>query len=186
MTRRMRFFINGAWLTAVALAMRTVGLLFGAYVSRTVGAEGVGLFTLIMTVFAFASTFATAGIGLAVTRLVAAIIGEGREGPGAVLRGAALYAAFFGGTATICLLLLSEPVCLYILKDARAIEPLRVLALSLLPTALGAVFSGYFVGVRKVGYNGALGIFSQIVRVGLTLVLILRSNSPEDAVLALC
>ena len=96
MTNRKKFFFNGAILSAVGLSMRTVGLIFGAFVTRAIGAEGMGLYTLVMTVYSFALTLATSGIGLTVTRLVAAAIGDGRKRDvGRILRGAVLYALLF-------------------------------------------------------------------------------------------
>jgi len=43
-------------LSVVGLAMRFVGMLFAAYVSRAIGAEGVGLYSLVTTVYTFAIT----------------------------------------------------------------------------------------------------------------------------------
>ena len=95
MSRRQRFFKNGLLLTAVAVSARAVSLFFGAFVTRTVGAEGIGLFTLIMTLYNFAVTFASSGVSLTVTKLVAAAIGEGRrERVGGILRAATGYALF--------------------------------------------------------------------------------------------
>ena len=89
MTNKKRFFYNGMLLTAVGLAVRTVSLFFSAFVSRTVGVEGVGLQTIIMTVYSLAVTFSTSGISLTTTRLVASAVGEGKsESVGQVLRGA--------------------------------------------------------------------------------------------------
>ena len=79
MTNRKRFFINGIMLTAVGLVVRGVTLAFNSYVVQKIGAEGMGLFTLIGTVYAFAVTFATSGISLTVTRLTASLIGEGKR-----------------------------------------------------------------------------------------------------------
>ena len=135
-------------LTAVALAMRTVSLFFGAFISRTVGAEGVGIYTLVMTVYSFAVTFATSGISLTVTRLVASKIGEGREDEvGAVLKGAIAYALFFGLLGNFILFFGAELIGIGILSDRRTVEAIRLLSFSLAPVALGSVFSGYFVGV---------------------------------------
>ena len=72
---RRKFFYNGFVLTLVALAMRTVSLFFGAYVTRTVGEVGMGLYTLVGTVYGFAVTLATSGVSLTVTRQVAAALG---------------------------------------------------------------------------------------------------------------
>ena len=75
-------------------------LFFGAFISRTVGAEGTGLYTLIMTVYSFAVTLATSGISLTMTRLVASAIGEGKEKDvGKILTGGILYALVFSMVA---------------------------------------------------------------------------------------
>ena len=75
-----RFFANAALLTLSALIMRSISVSFGAYVSRTAGAEAMGLFSIIMSVFGFALTLATSGINLAVTRMIAEALACGDEG----------------------------------------------------------------------------------------------------------
>ena len=50
MSKRVRFFSNGLLLSAVGLVLRAVGLFLGAYISGVIGAEGIGLQSLIGTV----------------------------------------------------------------------------------------------------------------------------------------
>jgi stage V sporulation protein B len=95
MSRKTKFIYNGLLLTLVGFAMRAVGVFVGAYIAGAIGAEGVGLQGLISTVYAFGVTFATSGVSLSVTRLVAGSIGEGK-GSGYILRGAFAYALCFG------------------------------------------------------------------------------------------
>lgn len=162
----------GAMLSAVALAGRAVALFYSGFVSEHVGAEGVGLFTLIMNVYAFAVTFGSAGLSLAATGLVASSLGEGREGRlGCVLRTALLYALVLSGAATLALLLFADPIATGVIGDGRAVLPLRILALSLFPTALVAVLQGYFVGVRRVGNNALVQVLSQGAKILLTVLL---------------
>ena len=47
---RRKIICNGLLLTVVGLAVRSVAMVFNSYLTRTVGAEGIGLFTLVMTV----------------------------------------------------------------------------------------------------------------------------------------
>ena len=67
MQSRKKFFYNGAVMTVAALLLRSVAMFFSAYFSRTVGEVGVGLYTVIMTVYSFLLTFATSGVSLTVT-----------------------------------------------------------------------------------------------------------------------
>ena len=51
MSEAKRFIKSGIILTVVGLAIRSVAMFFGAFISRTVGAEATGLYTLVMTVY---------------------------------------------------------------------------------------------------------------------------------------
>lgn len=188
MTDKRKFFKSGAMLAAVALVMRGVSLLFNSYITEKVGAEGMGLLSLTMSVYAFAVTFATSGVSLAVTRLVAAALGRG-EGKRAkrILRAAVFYALAFGGTASLALYFGSDVIALRMLGDVRTRSSLRLLSVSLVPIALSAVYSGYFVAVRRVGHNAVTQVFEQAVRILLTLLglSLCREGEVEAACLAL-
>ena len=187
MNRKKKFIYEGVLLSLVGFAMRGVSLALGAYVSRTVGAEGIGLNALIMNAYAFALTFATAGISLTVTALVASAIGEGDEERGAeVLRGAFLYASVFGTLATLLLSALSGVIGRNIIGDTRAVSSLVILSFSLLPASLTSVITGYFVGKRKVALNAIVQVFGQAARVVLTVTLLGKnSESVERSVFAI-
>lgn len=177
MTNRNKFFLNGITLSAVGLSIRTVGLIFGAFVSRSIGAEGMGLYTLVMTVYSFAVTLATSGIGLTVTRLVAAAIGEGRRGEvGRILRGAVIYALMFSLASSIILGMGATLLSYRVIRDVRSVKALRILSLSLVPVSLSSVFSGYFVGIKRVSANAAVQVLSQLVKVGVTVLLVTRAT----------
>ena len=60
MSEFRRYVRNALVLVAASLLMRSVSLGFNAYVSGKIGAEGMGLFSLIMSVYGFAVTFAKA------------------------------------------------------------------------------------------------------------------------------
>ena len=169
--------------------MRSVAMFFGAFISRTVGAEGTGLYTLIMTVYSFAVTLATSGISLTVTRLVASAIGEGRpEGVGKVLKGAFIYSLGFGVLATLGLFFGADFLGNRILSDSRTVISLKVLALSLIPISLSSVLSGYFVGVKRVAFNAAASVFCQFLKIGLTVALVtyLSPYGMVSAVIGIC
>ena len=184
-----KFIRSGITLTAVGLAMRTVAMLFGAFITRTVGAEGMGIYTVVMTVYSFAVTFATSGISLTVTRLVAEAVGEGRdEDLRGILRSSVAYSLIFSVISSAVLFFGAGLLGEYILSDTRTVKAMRILALSLVGVGLTSVFSGYFIGVRRVGFNAAVQVLSQVARIALTLVLIMNLSSGNivESVSALC
>lgn len=189
MNARKRFFINGLLLTAVALAIRSVGIAFNSFVTRMIGAEGIGLFTLIGTVYAFAVTFASAGISLTVTRLVSSAIGEEKERDvGGILSSSVRYILIFGITASLVLFFGAEYFGVGILGEERTVMPLRILSLSLVPISLSSVFSGYFVGVKRVTRNAVAQVLCQGFKIGVTLLLVFKFSDGTSAtgVILLC
>ncbi len=171
MTSKQQFFKSGAMLAAVALTMRAVSILFNSFITDKVGAEGMGLLSLTMSVYAFAVTFATSGISLAVTRLVAAALGRGEGTRGArVLRAATLYALVFGGVASLALYFGSDFFAVRVLGDVRTRSSLRLLSISLVPIALSSVYSGYFIAVRRVAHNAVTQVAEQAIRITLTML----------------
>lgn len=184
-----KFVKSGILMTLVGLAMRTCAMIFGAFISRKVGAEGTGLYTLVMTAYSFAITFATSGISLTVTRLVASAVGEGREGRvSGLLRSAFLYSLIFGVAATLGLFWGADFIGERILGDSRTVGALRILAFSLIPAALSSVLSGYFVGVKRVAFNATATVFCQIMKMTVTVILIARlaTGGILMAVIGLC
>ena len=120
MNRLRRFIMNGALMAAVTLLIRTVSMAFNVYISNRIGAVAMGLFSLISTVYGFGITFATSGINLATTRIVAEALGDTSESDEQgvpahtrnevrkILFRCVLYAGSFSGIATVVLFLFSS------------------------------------------------------------------------------
>ena len=186
MKRKTKFIYNGLLLSVVGLAMRGTQLLFGAYIARKLGADGVGMNTLVMMVYAFALTFATSGISLTVTRLVATSVGEGREGEcSGILKGAFLYATIFGTLSNVGLFLLSGVIGNTFIGETSVVTPLHILSFSLLPSAFTSVISGYFIAQRRVTINAFTQVTGQLLRIAITVLLLTKTKHDAISMLSL-
>ena len=178
MSRRRRFFINGILLTAVGLAIRSVSMTFNSYVTRFVGAEGIGLFTLIMNIYSFAITFATSGISLTVTRLTAEAVGEERMCDyRRIMKNSVIYSLIFSLSASLVMFFFANWFSVRFVGDERSFLPLRILSFSLIPLSLSSVISGYFVGLKRVAKNAIVQVCGQIFKIIITLYLIIALSS---------
>ncbi len=176
----LRFVKNVLLLTATSLVMRSVSLSFNLYLKNKLGNDGVGLFSLIMSVFSFAVTFATSGISLLATRLVSEALGRGKPAEAKVaMRKCVGYSLFFGITGAILLFSLAHPIGVGLLKDERTVLSLRALAISLPFIALSSSFSGYFAAVRRVSKSAAAQVGEQFLKISLT-VMALTYLAPDD------
>ncbi len=146
-----RLIVNTALMTAASLLMRCISMGFQGYLSGRIGATGIGLYQLVMSVELLASTFAISGIRFAVTRLVSEELGLGRSGGvhGAMVR-SVLYALFFGSAAMLLLTRFAEPIGFLCIGDARTVLSLRILSFGLPCLALSSVLSGYFTACGRI------------------------------------
>ena len=181
MQRSERFIRNGLLLSAVSLLLRTVGVSFNAFLTTKMGAAGTGLFQLVMSIYTPALTLATAGIHLAVSRLVAEELGKVGGQARAALRQCLIYAMTASSLVGGFLLMLSRPAATHWL-DAPEAEPLlRLLAIGLPFIALSSAMNGYFTAVRLVSRTAAVQILEQGVRIGLTVLLLAHVWDGETA-----
>ena len=148
MNRAKRYFLNALILSGCTLLMRTVSVAFNAFCVNKVGSEGMGLFSLVMSVYTFAVTVATSGVNLASTRLTALYYGKNQgKSVKSAMGKCFLYSFFFGLLSSLALFTFSDFAATNLLHEARAGMSLRALSLSLLPLSLCSAASGYFSAV---------------------------------------
>ncbi|MBQ5808312.1 MAG: oligosaccharide flippase family protein [Clostridia bacterium] len=186
MEKTKRFLADTLIMTAVSLIMRTVAVSFNSYVTARIGAAGMGLYTLITSVYAFSVTLATSGINLGVTRTVAEALAKNRSAKKEMARALA-YAAFFGSLAFFVLFLGAETIGRDLLADTRTIKSIRIFAVSLPFIALSSCFNGYFCAVRRTWKNAAAMLFEQAIKIFLSaaLLTVLLPSGIEYACIAL-
>lgn len=171
MRKGRKFLINACILSISSFFMRTIGVSFNVYISNKLGASGVGLFQLIMSVYMFAVTVATSGITLAATRLVTEELAAGSSGrAGSAVRCCMRYALFFGTASAVGLFFYAEPIGVHFLGDERTVRSLRLLSVSLPFIAMSAVLNGYFTAVRRVVKSASAQIFEQFVKIGVCVI----------------
>lgn len=172
MNRTRKFLFDGLILALSAVFMRTVGVSWNAYVSNRVGAESMGLLSLVMSVYGFAVTFACSGVGFGVTRTISESLGKNdKNGARRSLLVAIFYAVIFGSVAGISLYIGAEYIGTSLLSDERTVKSIKLISISLLPISLSSVFGGYFNAVRRVYKSALTAVFEQFVRMGACILL---------------
>lgn len=166
-----KILMNTLLLTAASLLMRGIGMVFQVYLSRKIGASGLGLFQLIMSIYFLFTTFAISGIRFAATRLISEELGKSGNGSiTGVVRKCLIYALIFGAAASAALLVLSDTIGMRWIKDTRSVLSLRVLATSLPFLAMTSVLSGYFTAVCRVIKSAAAQFAEQLTRIFIVWV----------------
>lgn len=168
MNRVRGYFKNAVILTLAGLGIRAAGMLLRVYIAGQVGAEGMGLYQLVFTVYSLCTTFATAGVSVAATRLASEELTKGKSGCLAgVMEKVIRLGAELGLLAGIVQFGLAYPISKFWLGDVRAETALKLLAPSLPFMAVGAAIRGYFLAQRQVDPGVKSQVFEQVVRMGI-------------------
>ena len=182
---KKRLIVNTALLTGASLLMRCIGMVFQAWLAGRIGAAGIGLYQLVMSVEVLATTFAISGIRFAATRLVAEEIGLGRgSGVGGAMYRCAAYSLIFGAAACGILYIFAEPIGFLWIGDARTVMSLRILSFGLPFIALSSVLSGYFTACGRIWKPSLVHLLEQLICAAL--VVIFLGKAPEGDIERSC
>ena len=164
---------NVGLLTAANLLMRGVSMLFQVYLTARVGAAGVGLLQLILSVNLFAVTLGTSGLRVAALYLSAEAYGLRRYGGVRqamvwCLTAGLLLSALVGGA----MMAFAEPLALSVVGDLRAVLSLGLLGLTLPLSCLSMILSGCFTACGQVRTLVAVEVGDKAATVVLTMLLL--------------
>lgn len=175
MKNSKRIFLTTVLLSFYSFAAKTVGVWFNVYMASKIGAAGLGLWNLILSVYIMLKTFSGAGMSLLSTRLII----DDPQSRKSNLKKLYLAAFFIGALGMLILMGASGTVSRSFIGDARAKSSLIILSLSLPLSACSCVTNGYSVAKRKMARYALIGFIEQGVRIASSII-ILNMTSPGD------
>lgn len=173
MSRKLPIFYNALLLTGVNLLLRLVSTSFQVYLSGKIGAAGIGLLQLVMSVGALSLTAAMAGIRTATMYLTAEELGRKKANNVTwILSGCFLYSIFCSVVLCLCLHFFAPAIAKHWLGDMGTVGAIRLLAAFLPVNCLCGVMIGYFTAANRIGTLAAVEVAEQVCSMALTLFLL--------------
>ncbi len=170
-TRGQSFLYGALLLTGGMAAVKVLGALFKIPLQGIVGAYGMGLFHTAYHYLGPVFTLATAGFPVAVSRLVSEQAALGRWEQVRRARKTAMPLFLALGAGGVGLLGLAAPwYCRKVLGDPLAGAPVAALAPAVLLGTVGAVYRGYWEGLRNMAPTALSQILEAVVRLGAGLL----------------
>lgn len=187
MRKTMPIFYNALMLTGVNLILRMVGTSFQVFLSGKIGAAGIGLLQLVLSVAGLTTTAGVAGIRTATMYLTAEELG--RRHPSRVvwvLSGAFIYSILFSGTIAALVYGLAPKIATLWIGDARALPAIRLFAAFLPMNCLCAVMTGYFTAANRIATLAAVEVAEQLCAMTVTILALIfwAGTDPSRACLA--
>ena len=166
----MRIFRSAILLTVVNLLLRFTGTSFQVYLSSRIGAAGIGLLQLTMSVGNLALVAGMGGIRTATMYLTAGELGRKHpQNVTWVLSGCFAYSILFSGAMAFLLYCYAPWIAENWIGDLRVVHSLRLFAAFLPCSCLCGVMTGYFTAANQIRTLAAVEVAEQLASMGLTL-----------------
>ena len=170
MHKKLPIFYSALMLTGVNLLLRFVGTSFQLYLSGKIGAAGIGLLQLVMSVGTLAMIAGIGGIRTATMYLTAEELGKKQSrNVFWVLSGCILYSILFSCTVGLALYHFAPQIAEYWIGDIRTVGALQLYAVFLPVCCLCSVMTGYFTAANRIGTLAAVEVAEQAASMGLTM-----------------
>ena len=171
MTKKKEFAINVIITSLTALVIHLISIYFNMYISKKIGSEGVGLFNLIMSVYAFFITISSSGINLTATRLISEEIAKNNNKSSFKILAECICISFFMGfVASILLISISDFIVNTFLNNKIDNTPLLVISFSLPFISMNLAINGYFSATRKISKTSLIQIINEVLTIFLAYI----------------
>ena len=116
-------------LTLASFFTRTIGMISSAYLAQVLGAEGMGTYELVMSIYMTAVIFASAGLCVTVSRMIAEALGQGNMSSiPKIMKLAFSFGIITSLLASSLLFTFAPLITQFLIHDHRAVTGLRFLS----------------------------------------------------------
>lgn len=149
---RRKSLVAGAIILILAnLTTRFIGFFYRIYMSNTIGAEGMGLYQLIMPIYMLAWSITSSGFTTTISKLTAQENAKRQYGNmGRVLKQSVSICLFISLAVSGLLFYFADFISLHVIKDARTLISLRILAFAFPFMSAGSCIS---ILVKKIRFH---------------------------------
>lgn len=148
-------------LTATGLASRVLGFFYRVFLSRTIGAEGLGIYQMIFPIYGICFSICAGSIQTAISRFTAS---DSERAKKTLITG---FSVSFSLSLILAGLIIrfSDFLAVHILMEPRCASLLPAMALALPCTSIHACISGYYYGREKVQIPAVSQLVEQCIRI---------------------
>lgn len=166
-------------LTLAGTLSRFIGFFYKIFLSRTIGAEALGIYQLIFPLFAFCLALSCGGLQTAISRYAASSKTD-RIARSYLTIGTTL-SLVLSFCCAVFLFRYADFLSLHLLGEARCESLLRIMAVAIPFACIHACISGYYYGRKKAGIPSASQLVEQLIRVlGVWLVCSILTEQQQE------
>ena len=167
------FYRDSIILTVSNLTAGILRFMFSILLSKKLGAEGMGLYSLVMPIYDLFTCLICGGMVTAISKEASSYYELKDYGSLTKSIHTALVFDFALSILIAALVFIFSPfISTYIIKDQRTLYSLWVICPALIFVALSSIYKGYFYGISNVKVPAIIDIVEKTVRMGIILGII--------------
>lgn len=157
-------------LTAAGVFSRIIGFFYRIFLSRTFGAEQMGIYELISPVLALSFALCTSAIQSSISKFTAAEPEAAIYAKRRILLTGLSVSFVLSCLCTLFVWREADFISDFLLKETRCAPLLKIAALSFPAACIHSCINGYYYGIRKSFLPAFCQVFEQCFRVGSVLL----------------
>lgn len=155
-------------LTAAGFLSRILGFFYRIFLSRAVGAEGLGIYQMVFPVHSVAFALCCGAIQTSISRLVARDAGSGK----ASLRTGLIISLSLSGLLAGLIWQFAPFIARFVLLEPACEPLLPVMALSIPFSSIHACICGYYYGMKRTAVPALSQMFEQVIRMSAVFLMV--------------
>lgn len=168
-------YLQGAFILSLTnILTGIIAFTYRIFLTKTVGAEGIGIYQLVLPLYYFFITLVSSGLVTTISKLIAENrVKKNFTNIHRIVKIGLIITGIWSFLLAIFIAFNSNFLGTYILKDERTAYPILIFSPAIIFIALSAVLKGYFYGMEKVSIPSTIDIVEKLIRL-IILVVITR------------
>lgn len=175
MSKKKRAFLTGTLLlTGTGFACRVLGFFYRIFLSRTIGAEGLGIYNMVHPVFGICFALCAGSIQTALSQYIASHMSKGRS----IFRTGLVISMGLSALLAALICQNADLLATHVLMEPQCAPYLPIMGISVPFAAFHACINGYYYGMQKSKVPAFSQVAEQVVRMSLVFLI---ANAWMDA-----
>ena len=164
-------------LTLTGFLTKIIGFFFRIFLSRSIGAEGMGIYQMVFPLFALFHSISCAGIEIAISKYVAEQ--KNSKDKLSILACGSIISVCIASVCSLFMYNFADFFAINLLNEVRTAPLLKCLAFALIFSVIHSCINGYYLGQKKALIPGISSLIEQLVRT-LTVFTVIKVFVQEN------
>lgn len=165
---KKRAFLTGTLLlTGTGFTCRVLGFFYRIFLSRTIGAEGLGLYNMIHPIYGICFALCAGSIQTALSQFIASHMDKGRS----VFRTGLVISLSMSLLLAFLICRHADVLAVRVLMEPRCAPYLPIMGISVPFAALHACINGYYYGMQKARVPAFSQVVEQVIRMSMVFLI---------------